>query len=415
MEEKNGRHANPLDVTRSSPPEPAPGDPPDPAELHRRYCDKLARMARRRGLRGQDVEDAMQKAFVALLESMHSYNPDLGRFDGWALTIGQRTIRRHATALRERPDQPEAVEATEPVDRGPTSEQLMSEAQLDAILMTLVELLPDALREVFIMADLEETSMRRIARELGITQRSGYARLYRARKLMARGLRPYQRDLASALPLGSLTLDRLVEVGRKTPPIDAALKARVRDRVARALGSRPGAGLTGPAALAAGKPLVGLAALKAAAAVSLFALGMGVGALVYWALSDGPPSAPITLAMGDVSSPSVALPVASAPLVVQGESATIAVDPAAIPASSARVATVAPRSSAGASGDEDSSVAERALIQGVRLSLRENDPERALADLRRHRTRFKYPQLADIREDLWRQAMDMSEANRRTR
>jgi RNA polymerase sigma factor (sigma-70 family) len=345
---------------------------------------------------------------------MHSYNPDLGRFDSWALTIGQRTIRRHASVLRERPDQPEAVEATEPIDRGPSSEQLMSEAQLDAILMTLVELLPDALREVFIMADLEETSMRTIARELGITQRSGYARLSRARKLMARGLRPYQRDLASALPLGFLTLDRLVEVGRKTPPVDPALKARVRDRVARDLASRPGAGLTGPAALAAGKPLVGPAAFKAAAGVSLFAAGMGVGALLYWASSDSPHSAPMTISISDVSSPSVALPVVSAPLSVLA--------PPSTPVSSARVATAAPRSSmsparvsAGALADEDSSVAERALIQGVRLSLRENDPERALVDLRRHRTQFKNPQLADIRDDLWRQAMDMSEAKRRSR
>lgn len=246
MEEKIGAHANPLDVTRSPPPEPAPGDPPEPAELHRRYSAKLVGMARRRGLRGDDVEDAMQKAFVALLESMHSYSPDRGGFDNWALTIGQRTIRRHASVLRERPDQLEAVEATEPVDRGPTSEQLMSDAQLDAILMTLVELLPNALREVFIMADLEETSMRTIARELGITQRSGYARLYRARKLMARGLRPYQRDLASALPLGFLTLDRLIEVGRKAPPVDPALSARIQDWVAHALESRPGADAVAP-------------------------------------------------------------------------------------------------------------------------------------------------------------------------
>ena len=354
----------------------------------------------------------MQKAFVAVLESMHTYKPVLGRFDNWALTIGQRTIRRHASALRERPDQPEAVEATEPIDRGLTSEQLLSEAQLDAILMTLVELLPDALREVFIMADLEETSMRTIARELGITQRSGYARLYRARKLMARGLRPYQRELASALPLGFLTLDRLVEVGRKSPPVDPALKARVRDRVARALGSGPGAGLIGSAALASGKPLLGLAALKAAAVVSLFVADMGSGALLYRALSDRPHAETTTPSMRDVSGQSVPLAVASAPVAAIAARTT--------PASSMRID--APRSSSGAaqvsagvSTDEDSTVAERALIQGVRLSLRGNDPERALADLRRHRTRFKHPQLADIREDLWRQAMDMSEANRRTR
>lgn len=431
MEENLGGRRNPPGVTRSSPPKPEPGGPLNRAEVHKRYSDKFARMARRRGLCGQDVEDAMQKAFVAILESMHSYNPAIGPFDNWALRVGQRTVRHHAAALRKRPDQPEAVDATEPVDLAPNSEQRMSDAQLDAILTTLVELLPDALREVFIMADLERTSMRTIARELGITQRSGYARLYRARKLMARGLKPYQREWVAALPPGFLTLDRLVEIGRKNPPIDPALNARVRDQVEKALGPELGAASAGATTLASGKALVGATKLKAAVAVLLFSGGMAAGAFLYWALNDLPRAVPTVVTIGNVPSLGIPLSASSSPLSVLSArpsdeaSHGLSAPPggsASPSASSARTTPSAPRSSAGpaqvgtgASADEDSSVAERALIQGVRLALRENEPERALDDLRRHRAQFKNPQLADLRDDLWKQAMDLREAKRRPR
>ena len=374
----------------------------------------------------------MQKAFVAILESMESYNPAIGPFDNWALKVGQRTVRHHAAALRKRPDQPEAVDATEPVDLAPSSEQRMSEAQLDAILMTLVELLPESLREVFIMADLEQTSMRTIARELGITQRSGYARLYRARKLMERGLRPYQREWTAAPLLGLLTLDRLIEIGRKNPPLDPALKMRVRDGLEQTLGPELAAGPAGTAALASGKALGGLAALQATGSVLLFSGGMAAGALLYWALSDPPRAVPNTVTIGNVPNLSVELPVSSAPLAVLAARSTeeaqrsVSAMPrggsASPSVSSARVTPAAPRSTAnsahmgaGAPVDDDSSIAERALIQGVRLALRENEPEKAIDDLKRHRAKFKHPQLADLRDDLWKQAMDLREAKRRPR
>lgn len=111
VEEKRGGPPNLLSVSHSSCPKPAPEGSSHRAELHQRCSDKLARMSRRRSLHGQDIEDTMQKAFGAILESMDGYNPAMGPFDNCALRVGQRTVPHHAAALPKRPDQPEAVDA----------------------------------------------------------------------------------------------------------------------------------------------------------------------------------------------------------------------------------------------------------------------------------------------------------------
>ena len=128
-------------------------------------------MARRRGLRSHDGEDAMQKVFIALLESIDRYNPARGRFESWAMTIARRSLRDHVEVLRNRREQPEAADAADAIDPGPDSEQRMEEAEAHTVFLALVNLLPDDLREVLIMADLEEVSMPQIAKGFGARQK----------------------------------------------------------------------------------------------------------------------------------------------------------------------------------------------------------------------------------------------------
>jgi RNA polymerase sigma-70 factor (ECF subfamily) len=367
------------------------------------------RMARRRGLRSHDVEDAMQKVFIALLESIDRYDPAGGRFESWVMTIARRSIRDHIEVLRNRREQPEAADAVDTIDPGPDSEQRMEEAEAYAVFLALVNLLPDDLREVLIMADLEEVSMPQIAQELGISEQAGYARLRRARLRLQGAWQERQSAASPMFALGAFTLDEMIAKDRSGWAVDPQMKGRVWDRLVQALGPESSAGVAGPAGLA------GAGVVKAAAAVVIFALGMAAGALLRGSPGEHPIATQRTSAVADV--PSLGAPVVAAE---GAASSTYAVnhqapEPALV--SSARVAAAALRSSTGAvsvppaaSAAESAMVAERAVIQEARAALRDHDPTKALDALRRHRASFKEPRFADVREDLWHQAMDMREA-----
>jgi RNA polymerase sigma-70 factor (ECF subfamily) len=415
MDQMRGRNPIQVGVTRSSPPNPPPGGPTTRAELYKHYADKLGRMARRRGLRAHDAEDAIQRAFTAILGSMGRYDPERGPFDSWVLLIARRTIRDHASSLRNRPEQQEAVDAADPIDLSPDSEQRMIDAQAHAAFLALLDVLPAELREVFVMADVEELTMPSIARELGISEQAGYARLRRARALMRARWEKRRSVAAPLLALSALTLDQLSAIDRNGPPLDPELKARVWDRLERCLDPEHS---------------FVAAALKAVPSVLLFCAGMGAGALLYWALSRSPSAAPSTAVREDlasVSAPEPAAPALLATAASQSSLDTLRSPPAttagrstSAPASSEPLAGAAPRSSASsthllaeASAIDESMMAERAVIQEIRFAIRDHDPAKALAAVQRHKATFKSPRLADVRDDLWRQAMTMNDAQLR--
>jgi hypothetical protein len=50
------------------------------------------------------------------------------------------------------------------------------------------------------------------------------------------------------------------------------------------------------------------------------------------------------------------------------------------------------------------------LLQGARLAIQRNKPDQALRNLLRHREKFRHPRFADLRDDLWREALALSQA-----
>jgi hypothetical protein len=302
----------------------------------------------------------------------------------------------------------------------------MIDAQAHAAFLALLDLLPAELREVFIMADVEEITMPSIARELGISEQAGYARLRRARALMRAGWEKRRSAATPLLTVGALTLSQLSAIDRNGPPLDPDLKARVWDRLEECLGpeSVSTAGMTRGVG---GQTLLGAAARKTALGVLLFSAGMGAGALLHWALSRSPSAAPSTAVREDLAGVSAPGPAASALLAtaaprasldtLRDPSASLARGSASALVLSEPLAVAALRSSAslthlpaGALASDESMIAERAVIQEIRFAIRDHNPAKALAAVQRHRDTFKSPRLADVRDDLWRQAMAMNDA-----
>jgi RNA polymerase sigma-70 factor, ECF subfamily len=128
----------------------------------------------------QDAEDVLQDVFVMLPDALHGYE-ERGRFGAWLkrlatltalMRVRGRSRRREAgaDALEVLPARP----APDPVD------QLAARRAL--------ETLPDGLRTVWVLKEVEGYSHAEIGEMLGITSGNSAARLFRAWKVLRAAL-----------------------------------------------------------------------------------------------------------------------------------------------------------------------------------------------------------------------------------
>ncbi len=152
---------------------------PSSHELFERYADQVWRQVHRFGVSPNERDDAFQEVFVIA-------HMQRARFDGRAepgawlrgitFNVALR-FRERAQRGRELP--------TEDVDRvGPTPnpEQALERKQDVLRVRELLAQLPDALREVFVLYEVEELSCEEIATLTGVEVGTVYSRLFRARE-----------------------------------------------------------------------------------------------------------------------------------------------------------------------------------------------------------------------------------------
>lgn len=144
------------------------------AELFHEFSAQVHRVAFRLTLSADEAEDVVQDVFVGLPEALGAFSGS-GSFDSWLRAVTLRTAlmrlrtgrRRDAVAIRAgdsaRTSAPDAV-----VDR------LAIETALAA--------LPQDLRTVFVLRDVEGYTHAEIARMLGIRAGTSEVRLHRARR-----------------------------------------------------------------------------------------------------------------------------------------------------------------------------------------------------------------------------------------
>jgi RNA polymerase sigma factor (sigma-70 family) len=308
-------------------------------------------------------------------------------------------------------------------DEGPSPEADVMMNQARRIVMELLDELPDDLRLVLAMSDLDDMPMSEIAEVLEIPEGTGSSRLRAARLAFEKAwARRREKQAPRAVALGMapfLLFDArsLLAIERSIPVGPPGLNDRGWSRLVDALGP----GLQGPAALAAaaGAAGAGAAAAKGATAAKvLAALAVKQIAIVVVSASIG---AAIHAALGPTNDEPVVVAISRE----DGRNAAAVLSSGAgseprAPVASATAAIAIPKADAGAAIDaeqDERNVIHRARAALGRAALASDEKTRArelaaaFAALDEHERRFKTPHNAEEREATRRQALAFRQAH----
>jgi RNA polymerase sigma-70 factor (ECF subfamily) len=133
------------------------------------------------GVPEKDVQDQSQEVFVAVFRGLAGF---AGRsaLRTWIYGICVRVAsnhRRRAHVRRER-SVSEPPEQTSPADQL----ELFEQRQGHPALRRLLDTLDDDKRQVFVLYELEELSMKEVAEACGCPLQTAYSRLHAARRLL---------------------------------------------------------------------------------------------------------------------------------------------------------------------------------------------------------------------------------------
>ncbi len=151
------------------------GEPEAIAELYDLFGATVYRVALRLMNSAADADDVVQDVFIGLGRSLFSFE-GRGSLEGWIKRVTSRTALMRLRRQRARNEISldvglpawTAAPPSSPADR--------------LTLERALEELPDALREVFVLKEIEGYSHQEIGEMLGIRPGTSKIRLYRARK-----------------------------------------------------------------------------------------------------------------------------------------------------------------------------------------------------------------------------------------
>ena len=132
------------------------------------------------------AEDVTQDAFIRAWQRFETFRG--GSFRSWLFTIAanrardelRRRGRRPSTSLDEARDDPNRADL-DPPDAGPTSHDLVEQAELLRSLESALSTLPDDWREIVVLADVQGLDYAEVAAVVGIPVGTVKSRLSRAR------------------------------------------------------------------------------------------------------------------------------------------------------------------------------------------------------------------------------------------
>ncbi|MGH9405624.1 MAG: sigma-70 family RNA polymerase sigma factor [Terriglobia bacterium] len=164
------------------------GSGPAFEELVNRYEQKIYRLGLRLMGNDQDAEDVLQETFLKAFEHLKDFRED-SRFYTWLVRIavneGLMKLRKRrsdkAQPMEDAIDDDGQVMPRDFRDWKPNPEQEMSQKEIEKVLLDSAMALPDSLRAVFFLRDVEELSTEETAGALGLTAGAVKARLFRAR------------------------------------------------------------------------------------------------------------------------------------------------------------------------------------------------------------------------------------------
>lgn len=154
-----------------------------------RYQSVFHRQAMRLVRDHDEAQDVVQTAFFNMYNKLHTFQ--LGsNFRSWAYRVVMNTGLMRLRKKRHR--QEIALERVNPQELSPlqddsisfSPEQLLERQQLRQQLQWAAEQLPEKYREVFMMREADDLSLKEIGDELGLSIPAVKSRLHRARQFM---------------------------------------------------------------------------------------------------------------------------------------------------------------------------------------------------------------------------------------
>ena len=169
---RSGQQTQPGEVDAVSPHPPL-------HELFREHAQFVFRVLRRLGVTEAEVEDVCQEVFMVVHRGLPQF---AGRstLRTWIYAIALRRASNHRNRAFRRYERATAT----PPDLGSAADpaQALEQSRTRAVLDELLGGLAEDKRQVFVLYELEELSMREVAEIVGCPLQTAYGRLYAARR-----------------------------------------------------------------------------------------------------------------------------------------------------------------------------------------------------------------------------------------
>ena len=174
------------------------------AQLVGQYEQRVYNLARKMMRDQQDAEDVLQETFISVYRNLGNFHGD-SSFSTWLYRIATnaslmklRARKEPSLSLDEPIESDDGADAMprEIVDWGITPEEALLSGETRAQMDAAIASLPETLRAVFILRDIEGLSVQETAEVLDISVPNVKTRLHRARLLLRESLSVYFKDHA---------------------------------------------------------------------------------------------------------------------------------------------------------------------------------------------------------------------------
>lgn len=166
--------------------------------LVRRYNNLLYKTARGILVKETDIEDAMQEAYLRAFEKLHQFRKE-ARFSTWLTRILINCALRQVNKLKKEPLRMDDLEIDDLESLQEIQEETSTNPAIGENLKKAVESaidhLPAKYRVVFMLREIENTSISETAAMLGITEENVKIRLHRAKGMLREILQTELRSL----------------------------------------------------------------------------------------------------------------------------------------------------------------------------------------------------------------------------
>lgn len=168
------------------------------AQLVEKYEARVYNLARKMVRDPQDAEDVLQETFISAFRHLKGFQ-GAASFSTWLYRIAT-----NASLMKLRGRKPPPLSLDEPVesggegalpreivDWGITPEEALLSGEVRAQMDLAIDALPESLRAVFVLRDIEGLSVQETADVLSISEANVKTRLHRARLMLRESLSAY--------------------------------------------------------------------------------------------------------------------------------------------------------------------------------------------------------------------------------